>query len=116
MSKTPETRQAAHSKAHIERYLSALEQFESEGETFVRLHDVRDLINELNMPAPAAGADDHALLVQAAQAFFDAKQAKIDFERENPGNTTKKWDACLYRVEAAEDALHSALKAQGATA
>ncbi len=36
-----------------------------------------------------------------------AKQAKEDFERENPGNSTKRWDACLYRIEAAEDALRA---------
>ncbi|MDU9415526.1 hypothetical protein [Pseudomonas sp. zfem005] len=44
---------------------------------------------------------------EAVKEFFDAKQAKEDFERENPGNSTKRWDACLYRIEAAEDVLRS---------
>ena len=45
--------------------------------------------------------------LDAVKELFDAKQAKDDFERENPGNSTKRWDACLYRIEAAEDALRA---------
>lgn len=48
-------------------------------------------------------------LLDAVKELFDAKQAKEDFERENPGNSTKRWDACLYRIEAAEDALRALL-------
>lgn len=47
--------------------------------------------------------------LDAVKELFDAKQAKEDFERENPGNSTKRWDACLYRIEAAEDALRALL-------
>ncbi len=48
-------------------------------------------------------------LLDAVKELFDAKQAKEDFERENPGNSTKRWDACLYRIDAAEDALRALL-------
>ncbi len=48
-------------------------------------------------------------LLDAVKELFDAKQAKEDFERENPGNSTKRWDACLYRIDAAEDALRDLL-------
>lgn len=47
--------------------------------------------------------------LDAVKELFDAKQAKEDFERENPGNSTKRWDACLYRIEAADDALRALL-------
>lgn len=50
---------------------------------------------------------------EAVKELFDAKQAKDDFERENPGNSTKRWDACLYRIEAAEDALRALLSRHG---
>ena len=50
-------------------------------------------------------------LRKAVAEFFHAKQAQADFERDNPGNSTKRWDACLLRVEVAEDAMLDALTA-----
>ena len=50
-------------------------------------------------------------LREAVAEFFHAKQALADFERDNPGNSTKRWDACLLRVEVAEDAMLDALAA-----
>ena len=62
--------------------------------------------------------DDYAVLEaecerlrEAVAEFFHAKQAQADFERDNPGNSTKRWDACLIRVEVAEDAMLDALAA-----
>ena len=53
-------------------------------------------------------------LREAVAEFFHAKQAQADFERDNPGNSTKRWDACLIRVEVAEDAMLDALAASTA--
>ena len=68
----------------------------------------------VHVPAHPAGRKDQGevqRLREAVAEFFHAKQAKADFERDNPGNSTKLWDACLHRVEVAEDAMLDALAA-----
>lgn len=71
------------------------------------------LIELLEQTAPQPEQSGHVSVpgewLDAVKELFDAKQAKEDFERENPGNSTKRWDACLYRIEAAEDALRALL-------
>lgn len=57
--------------------------------------------------------DEVRRLREAVAEFFEAKQAKDDFERENPGDSTKRWDSCLSRVEATEEAMRAALSDQG---
>lgn len=57
------------------------------------------------------GLDPSAIpeLVGAVERWRDAKDALIAFERRNPNDTTKAWDALFYEVVYADDALRAAL-------
>ena len=78
------------------------------------IHEIRAEHARLLAAAPQPAAHDLGeaqRLREAVAEFFHAKQALADFERDNPGNSTKRWDACLLRVEVAEDAMLDALSA-----
>jgi hypothetical protein len=58
-------------------------------------------------PAPdAVGA-----VVEAAEAWEDARNALSAFEAENPGDSTKRWARLLSSTEAAEETFWTALAA-----
>ena len=48
-------------------------------------------------------------LFYAAEDLLKAKDAKAKFEKDHPNDSTKKWDAHLYAVEACEVALRKAI-------
>lgn len=50
-----------------------------------------------------------AALVEALEGWTNALDAKHEFERQNPGNSTKAWDRLFYAVEAAETEARAAL-------
>ncbi len=68
----------------------------------------RDLANPNWRAEEAAKAAGPGLLI-AAQAYIAARDAREAFERENPNNSTKRWDDLLYAIEAAERNLRAAI-------
>jgi len=68
---------------------------------------------KLDLPA-AKGLTEltRELLKEAAEAlkaWIKAVDEKLNFERENPNDVTKKWDRKLFAIEAAEDKARSTL-------
>lgn len=64
----------------------------------------------------APSPDTVRALVEALEGWTGALDAKREFERQNPGNSTKAWDNLFYAVEAAETTALAALaraKAEG---
>lgn len=59
--------------------------------------------------APVATPDTVRALVEALEGWTGALDAKREFERQNPGNSTKAWDNLFYAVEAAETTALAAL-------
>lgn len=65
---------------------------------------------EANARLIAAAPD----MAETGAAYWAAVDAKREFERDHPNNTTKAWDDLLYAVEAAEAAHRAALAKAGA--
>lgn len=59
--------------------------------------------------APVAPPAVVAALVEALEGWTNALDAKREFERQSPGNSTKAWDRLFYAVEAAETEARAAL-------
>lgn len=69
-----------------------------------RLDDAADEVLAIVTPPAVVAA-----LVEALEGWTNALDAKREFERQSPGNSTKAWDRLFYAVEAAETEARAAL-------
>lgn len=73
--------------------------------------DVEAVPADTPLDPPAALPSVVRALVEALEGWVSALDAKREFERENPNNSTKAWDDLFYAVEAAETEARAAIAA-----